>query len=34
METENKFNENGKTLDEILQELISIYALDLLENKA
>lgn len=28
----NTFNENGKTIDEILQELISIYAFDLLEN--
>ena len=28
----NIFDEEGKTLDEILQELVSIYAYDLLEK--
>ncbi len=32
MNITNTFNENGKTLDQLLQELISIYAYDLLEN--
>lgn len=27
------FNQDGKTLDELLSSLISIYAYDLLENK-
>lgn len=29
----NTFNEDGKTLDGLLSDLISIYAYDLLENK-
>lgn len=32
MNITNTFNENGKTLNELLQELVSIYAYDLLEN--
>ena len=32
MEITNNFNEDGKTLNEILQELVSIYAYDLLEK--
>ncbi len=32
MKIENTFDESGKTIDEILQELVSIYAYDLLEN--
>ena len=34
MKIENTFDESGKTIDEILQELVSIYAYDLLENQA
>lgn len=34
MKITSTFDENGKTLDEILQELISIYAFDLLEKNA
>lgn len=34
MEIKNFFKEDGKTLNEILQELIAVYAYDLLENEA
>ena len=34
MEIKNFFKEDGKTLNEILQELIGVYAYDLLENEA
>lgn len=34
MEIKNIFREDGKTLNEILQELIAVYAYDLLENES
>lgn len=34
MEIKIFFKEDGKTLNEILQELIAVYAYDLLENEA
>ena len=34
MEIKNFLKEDGKTLNEILQELIAVYAYDLLENEA
>ena len=34
MDIKNFFKEDGKTLNEILQELIAVYAYDLLENEA
>lgn len=33
MKIKNTFNNEGRTLDETLSDLIAIYAYDLLENK-